>query len=337
MAVRQGKTFTFEKNIRVISSAGVAGRLEGEGPLGKCFDRIFTDTTMGEKCWEKAESDMLYSAINIALEKANISEDELDGIFAGDLLNQCISSSFTMRSIGAPFCGMFGACSTMALSTIAACMALESGSMDICMSATSSHFCSAEKQFRFPLEFGNQRTPTAQRTVTGAGAIIIKESFSSALPRIVSAHLGTVQDLGVTDSTNMGAAMAPAARKTISDFLRDTNTLPSDYDMILTGDLGLVGSRLLRELMLKEDDFDISNVHHDCGLMIFDRNNQDVHAGGSGCGCCGSVLCSYILDEMRHGRIKNLLFVATGALMSPVSSREGESIPGIAHLLHFII
>lgn len=337
MAIRNGKTFTFEKEIRVISSAGVVGRLEGEGPLGKCFDKVFKDTTMGEVCWEKAESDLLSAAIKTALQKGDICEEKIDAIFAGDLLNQCISSAFAVRDINIAFCGMYGACSTMALSSIAACLGLESGAMKSCIAATSSHFCSAEKQFRFPLEYGGQRTPTAQRTVTGAGALIISESKLKHLPRIKAAHLGTVQDFGIIDSTNMGAAMAPAARKTISDFLRDTNTLPSDYDMILTGDLGLVGSRLLRELMLKEDNFDISTVHQDCGLMIYNRDKQDVHAGGSGCGCCGSILCSYILDEMRKGKIRNLLFVATGALMSPVSSREGESIPGIAHLINFVI
>lgn len=337
MAKRKGKTFIFEKEIRVLSSAGVAGRLEGEGPLGKCFDKVFEDTTMGEICWEKAESDLLTAAMRTALKKGNIEEEKIDAVFAGDLLNQCISSSFSLREMNVPFCGMFGACSTMALSSIGACLAVESGAMSTCMAATSSHFCSAEKQFRFPLEYGGQRTPTAQRTVTGAGALILSESDSVNLPKIVSAHIGSVQDLGINDSTNMGAAMAPAAAKTISDFLRDTNTLPSDYDMILTGDLGIVGSRLLRELMLREDNFDISTVHQDCGLMIFDRDSQDVHSGGSGCGCCASVLCSHILDEMRRGKIRNLLFVATGALMSPVSSREGESIPGIAHLLHFVI
>lgn len=337
MAERNGRTFIFDKEIRVIASAGVAGKLEGEGPLGKYFDRIFTDSTMGEICWEKAESDIITAAMKIALEKAKIDDSDIDAVFAGDLLNQCISSSFALRSMDVPFCGMFGACSTMALSSLAACLAVESGAMNTCMAATSSHFCSAEKQFRFPLEYGGQRTPTAQRTVTGAGALIVSESSQKSLPKIKSAHLGTVQDLGIIDSTNMGAAMAPAARKTISDFLRDTNTLPSDYDMILTGDLGLVGSRLLKELILKEDNIDLSMVHQDCGLLIFNRENQDVHAGGSGCGCCASVLCSHILNEMRCGRIKNLLFVATGALMSPVSSREGESIPGVAHLIHFVI
>lgn len=209
MAERKGKTFTFEKEIRVLSSAGVAGRLEGEGPLGKCFDRVFEDTTMGEDCWEKAESYLLTAAIRTALKKSNLEEDKIDAVFAGDLLNQCISSSFSLRELNVPFCGMFGACSTMALSSLAACLAVESGAMSTCMAATSSHFCSAEKQFRFPLEYGGQRTPTAQRTVTGAGALILSESHSKNLPRVKAAHLGTVQDLGIIDSTNMGAAMAP--------------------------------------------------------------------------------------------------------------------------------
>lgn len=193
----------------MLSSAGVAGRLEGEGPLGKCFDKVFEDTTMGEICWEKAESDLLTAAMRTALKKGNIEEEKIDAVFAGDLLNQCISSSFSLREMNVPFCGMFGACSTMALSSIGACLAIESGAADISMAATSSHFCSAEKQFRFPLEYGGQRTPTAQRTVTGAGALILSESDSEKLPKIVSAHIGSVQDLGINDSTNMGAAMAP--------------------------------------------------------------------------------------------------------------------------------
>lgn len=337
MATRKGGTIFFEKEIRIISSAAVVGRIEGEGPLKNTFDAVFQDTSMGEKCWEKAESDFLSSAMQKALKKINLDEKKLDAVYAGDLLNQCISSAFTVRSLDVAFCGMFGACSTMALSTLNACIAIESGGMNVCMAATGSHFCSAEKQFRFPLEYGGQRTPTAQRTVTGAGALILKEDKCKDNPRIVSAHLGKVQDLGIIDSTNMGAAMAPAARKTISDFLRDTNSLPSDYDAIFTGDLGLVGSRLLKEILLKEDSIDISPVHQDCGMMIFDREKQDVHSGGSGCGCCASVLCGHILNLMRERKLKNILFVATGALMSPVSSREGESIPGVAHLLNIVI
>lgn len=337
MATRKGRTIQLQKEIRIISSAAVAGRTEGEGPLRDSFDRVFNDTTMGEKCWEKAESDLLSAAMRIAMQKVKLDDSSIDAVFAGDLLNQCISSSFATRDMDVPFAGLFGACSTMALSALIASLAVESGGMTTCIAATSSHFCSAEKQFRFPLEYGGQRTPTAQRTVTGAGALILSEDPSPLNPKITALHLGTVEDLGIIDSTNMGAAMAPAARRTISDFLRDTNTLPSDYDAIFTGDLGLVGTRLLRELMLREDRIDIASVHQDCGLMIFDRETQDVHSGGSGCGCCGTVLCGHILSEMRRGRLKNILFVATGALMSSVSSREGESIPGVAHLLNIVI
>lgn len=337
MAIRIGKTIFPEKQIRIISSAAAVGRLEGEGPLGKSFDRVFEDTTMGEKSWEKAESQLLNAAIKRALEKIKSDEKEIDAAFSGDLLNQCFASSFAFREKQMPFFGLFGACSTMALSLICACLAIESSGAEICLAATSSHFCSAEKQFRFPLEFGGQRTPTAQRTVTGAGAMLLKSDTCCENPRIAAMHTGTVVDYGVTDSTNMGAAMAPAASKTISDFLRDSKTKPSDYDAIFTGDLGLVGSRLLRELLVAEDGIDISQVHKDCGLMIFDREKQDVHAGGSGCGCCASVLCGHIVKELRSHKLRNILFVATGALMSPVSSREGESIPAVAHLINIII
>lgn len=337
MAKRRGRTIALEKEIRIISSAATVGRTEGEGPLAESFDRVFKDTTMGEKCWEKAESELLKTAIERAVQKIRLDLSDIDALFAGDLLNQCISSSFTARDMDVPFVGMFSACSTMALTALTASLAIESGAMKTCLAATSSHFCSAEKQFRFPLEYGGQRTPTAQRTVTGAGALIISEDFSPLNPKIRALHPGTVVDLGIVDSTNMGAAMAPAARRTIADFLHDTKTLPSDYDAIFTGDLGLVGTRLLRELLMKEDNIDISSVHQDCGLMIFDREKQDVHSGGSGCGCCASVLCGHILSKMRRGELHNILFVATGALMSPVSSREGESIPGIAHLLNIVI
>ncbi len=209
MATRVGRTIILEKEVRIISNAAAVGRLEGEGPLGECFDRVFQDTTMGEKCWEKAESDLLSAAMQRAMEKIKISDRDIDAVFAGDLLNQCISSSFAVRGMDVPFLGLFGACSTMALSSLTASLAIESGAMATCMAATSSHFCAAEKQFRFPLEYGGQRTPTAQRTVTGAGALILKEGFSVNHPKIVAVHPGTVEDLGIVDSTNMGAAMAP--------------------------------------------------------------------------------------------------------------------------------
>ena len=334
MAQRKGKTIFLKSKPRIIANAGVAGKKEGEGPLGSEVDEIFEDTTMGQDCWEKAETELMKSAIETAISKSALQKSEIDAVFAGDLLNQCIGSSFAMREISTPFVGLYGACSTMALSLCMASLALETGGFDNCIAATSSHFCSAEKQFRFPLEYGGQRTPTAQWTVTGAGAAVLSSRQSEISPYIDKLHIGTVQDYGIVDATNMGAAMAPAARKTISDFLRDTKTSPDDYDLILTGDLGFVGSELLKGLLQREDGIILGSNYNDCGMMIFDREKQDVHAGGSGCGCIGSVLCSHILNKMRDGKYNNILCIATGALMSPISSREGESVPGIAHLVN---
>lgn len=313
----------------ILSNAAVVGKKEGEGPLGAEFDFVNEDTTMGEETWEKAESTILKKAVTTALEKANLTPKDIQAIFSGDLLNQCIGSSFGVRDLKIPFVGVYGACSTMALSMSMASLAIETGAFEKTAAATSSHFCSAEKQFRYPLEYGGQRPPSAQWTVTGAGAVVLSKKVGS--PYIDAVHIGTICDLGIKDGNNMGAAMAPAAKKTISDFLSDTNTKPEDYDMILTGDLGDIGSRLLRELLMKENGIDISAVHNDCGLMIFDREAQDVHAGGSGCGCSGSVLCSKIINGFRKGEYRKVMFVATGALMSPTSSLQGESIPGIAH------
>lgn len=332
MAKRVGRyTVELEKKPKIIGNAAVVGKKEGEGPFSKEFDEVFQDTTMGEETWEKAESMLLKNAVAKALSKAAVSKDEVDAVFSGDLLNQCIGSAFGVRDFEMPFCCLYGACSTMALSLTMASLSIETGGFDCTVAATSSHFCSAEKQFRLPLEYGGQRTPTAQWTVTGSGAAVLKDTNSSISPYIDKVHLGTIRDYNITDANNMGAAMAPAASKTISDFLLDTNTKPSDYDLILTGDLGYVGSELLRQLCCREYGFDISGVHNDCGMMIFDRETQDVHAGGSGCGCSASMLCSYIINSIRKGKFKNVLFAATGALMSPISSLQGESIPGIAH------
>ncbi len=333
MATRRGKTIIAEYKPKVISYASAVGKKEGEGPLGKEFDEIYEDTTMGEDSWEKAESLYLKSAINKAISKSGLKKCDIDVICSGDLLNQCIGSSFGIRDFGLPFCGVYGACSTMALSLCMTTIMIESGAFHHCIAATSSHFCSAEKQFRKPLEYGGQRPPTAQWTVTGSGAVILGKDGGKGV-YIDKIHIGTVQDLGILDSNNMGAAMAPAAKKTIADFLNDTGTKPADYDAIFTGDLGAVGSDLLYELMLKEEGVDLGSVHKDCGLMIYDRETQDVHSGGSGCGCSGSVLCSHILSGMHKGKYKNILFVATGALMSTVSSLQGQSIPGIAHLIN---
>lgn len=335
MAKRLGeKTVELEKKPKIIGNAAVVGKKEGEGPLAKEFDMIFQDVSMGQDSWEKAESELLKAAFKKAVSKAGIEKDEIQAVFSGDLLDQCIGSAFGLREFSLPLCGLYGACSTMALSLVMASLAVETGGFSCTAAATSSHFCSAEKQFRQPLEYGGQRTPTAQWTVTGSGAAILKDMPSAAHPFIDKVSPGTICDYGITDANNMGAAMAPAACKTICDFLNDTKTKPSDYDIILTGDLGFVGSELLKELSVKEYGISLDSVHNDCGMMIFEREKQDVHAGGSGCGCSATVLCSKIINELRTGKLSNVLFVATGALMSPVSSLQGESIPSVAHAVN---
>ena len=265
-----------------------------------------------------------------ALSKAGKTPDEVDFSLAGDLLNQCIGSSFGLRSLNMPFIGLYGACSTMALSLGLASMLVDCGAARVTVASTSSHFCSAERQFRLPLEYGGQRTPTSQRTATAAGASVV-ERRQSGKPAVDAVTIGRITDLGIKDANNMGAAMAPAAANTIADFLKDTSSSPSDFDMILTGDLGKVGSRLLCELLQKDRGIDIESVHADCGLLLYDAEKQDVHAGGSGCGCGASILNSYIMRRLESGELSRVLFVATGALMSPTSSLQGESIPSIAH------
>lgn len=336
MAKRIGRyTLQLEGKPAIKGFAAVCGKKESEGPLGKYFDYTYDDTTLGEASWEKAESRLQTEAVNYALKKASAVVSEIDFIFAGDLLNQCISSTFGLKKLGIPFLGQFGACSTMAQTLALASIMVDTGSASKCIAVTSSHFCSAERQFRFPLEYGGQRTPTAQWTVTGSGAAVVS-NYEEGLPYISYVTIGRIQDLGIKDANNMGAAMAPAAMSTLRDFFADTGTNSSDYDLILTGDLGLVGTRLMREL-LDKDNIYLGDNHNDCGLMIYDRRNQDVHAGGSGCGCSGSVLCSYILQSMLEKKFNNILFMATGALMSPTSTQQGESIPSIAHLINIRI
>ncbi len=331
MPERKGE-FTVQLSNRpaVLGYAAVVGKKEGEGPLGKVFDHIFTDTTLGEKTWEKAESLLQKEAATRAIHKAGLSPSQIQHLFAGDLLNQCTASTFGLRELGIPLYGQFGACSTMAQTMSIAAIFVDSGAADLCCAVTSSHFCTAERQFRFPLEYGGQRTPTAQWTVTGAGAAVVGMGKGVYITEVLA---GRQVDLGVTDTNNMGAAMAPAAADTIYRFLQDTRTTPRDYDLILTGDLGAVGSEMLHTL-LKKKDVVLGDRHNDGGLMIYDRERQDVHAGGSGCGCSAAVLCSYVLQQMEAGRWKDVLFVGTGALMSPTTSQQGESIPGIAHLVH---
>lgn len=334
MPVRSGnRTIRMTGKVGIIQSAGVVGHKEGEGPLAAYFDSVYKDDMLGQTSWEKAESRLQTNAAQAALNKAHLQPEDIDVILAGDLLNQCISSTFGLRSLGIPYLGQYGACSTMAQTMLLSALLVDSGACNRAMAVTSSHFCSAERQFRLPIEYGGQRTPTAQWTVTGAGAAILDNSGSGCLVKDVT--IGRITDYKIKDANNMGAAMAPAAADTILNYFIDTNTKPYDYDLILTGDLGFIGSELLVRILQREG-IDLSQVHNDCGKLIFDREKQDVHGGGSGCGCCGSVFCSYVMQKLERHEWKNILFVATGALMSPTSSQQGESIPGIAHLLHII-
>ena len=325
------RTIIFENKPTILSYGSVVGKKEHEGPLSNEFDAYTIDSFFGEKTFEKAESKLQKTAVQTALDKGGFKDSDIDNIFAGDLLNQCIGSSFGLREFGIPFIGLYGACSTMALSTGLASIFVDSGAAEKAVAVTSSHFCSAERQYRFPLNYGSQRTPTAQWTVTGSGALVL--GHGEGKPYINSVTFGEIEDYGIKDINNMGAAMAPAAAGTLKKFFADTETKPDDYDVIYTGDLGYVGTNLLYEL-LEREDIDIRCRHSDCGLIIFDREKQDVHAGGSGCGCSASVLCSFIMHRFEDGDFKNILFMSTGALMSPTSSFQGESIPGIAHLLN---
>lgn len=332
---RIGKfTVEFENKPAIISSGCIVGKKESEGPLKNDFDEFKTDSLFGQDTFEQAESFLQKRAFEIALNKAGIQNENIDLIFAGDLLNQCIGSSFGLKENNIPFVGLYGACSTMALSLIMASISVSSGFSKTAAAVTSSHFCSAERQYRFPLEYGGQRTPNSQWTVTGSGAAIIGTAQNR--PFINRVCIGKIIDLDIKDANNMGAAMAPAAYDTIKQFFKDTETAPTDYDAIFTGDLGLVGSRLLHELFAR-DNVDIVPKHFDCGLMIFDRNSQDVHAGGSGCGCCASVLCGHILNRVERKELKRILVCATGALLSPTSSLQGNAIPSIAHIVEICI
>lgn len=326
---RIGKqTMTLSDPPSVLSFAAVGGRMEARGPLKDYFDELSEDHFWGEKTWEKGESTMQKHALSRALEKANLQPRELDAVFAGDLLNQCIGSAFSLREFGIPFYGLYGACSTMGESLSLAAMAIDGGFAETVMAATSSHFCSSERQFRFPLEYGGQRTPSAQWTVTGAGSVILKSCGEGA--KISAVTTGVITDAGITDANNMGAAMAPAAYATLSAHFADTGRTPAYYDLIVTGDLGAFGHDNLEELF-RRDGTSLGEHYTDCGLLIYDRTAQDVHAGGSGCGCSASVFCSYILGGIADGRWKKVLFAPTGALMSPTSTQQGVSISGICH------
>lgn len=333
MLTKTGSTIFFENPPVVRGYASVVGKKEANGPLKEHFDVICMDSFLGQTSFEKAEAQLQNTAVSRALQKAGITADEVGYVMGGDLLNQCISSSYGLRDFGIPFLGLYGACSTMSESMGLASVLCACGAAENCAAVSSSHFCSAERQFRFPLNYGGQRTPTAQWTVTGSGSVVIGREGSAQMPRIRAVTFGKIEDLGVTDINNMGAAMAPAAASTLAAFFKDSGSKPSDYDLILTGDLGKLGSDLLIRLLM-DNNINIRERHNDCGKMIYDIEKQDTHCGGSGCGCSASVLCSKILRDISAGKLREVLFMATGALMSTVSVQQGESIPAVAHLVH---
>ena len=312
----------------VLSFAAVGGHMEGKGPLRDCFDELNEDHLWGQKTWEQGESAMQRHALGKALEKATLREADVDLVFAGDLLNQCIGSSFSLRDTNIPFYGLYGACSTMGEALSLAALMIDGGSARRAAALTSSHFCTAERQYRMPVPYGSQRTPTAQWTATAAGCCLLGGEGDG--PFITCVTAGRIVDKGVTDPNNMGAAMAPAACDTLAAVFRDTNTAPADYDLIVTGDLGKLGHDIVVDLLAREG-LDMTKNYDDCGLLLFDREAQDMHCGASGCGCSASVLCGYLLRGMREGRWNRVLFAPTGALLSPTSSFQGESIPGICH------
>lgn len=318
---------------KIVSCASFAGKKESEGPLGGTFDQVIIDDLYGEETWEKAESHFQYAAAAKCIEKAGLTADHVDVLFGGDLLNQIIATSMAARELAVPFLGLYGACSTMSESLCIASMLADGGYAQRVLCVASSHFCSAERQYRFPLEYGCQRTPTAQWTVTGAGASMVSNvPEDPALAFCTHVTIGTVRDLGIADANNMGAAMAPAAADTLSRHFADTGRTAADYDLIVTGDLGVVGRDILLSMMQERGMPLDAPRYIDCGVEIFSPD-QGVNAGGSGCGCSAVVLNGYLLGKLADGSLKRILFMATGALLSLTSSQQGGTIPGVAHAI----
>ena len=330
--IKKGKVFTLEAY--VIAAGSAVGRSEHEGPLGEEFDVHDPEDRFGQPTWEKAESEMQRIAFSLALKKSGLGVNDVGALFAGDLLNQCVGAAYGLLSFDIPYFGLYGACSTSAEGMMLAAMTVSAGYTDIAAAVTSSHNCSAERQYRTPIEYGGQKPPTAQWTVTGAGAFIVgSKSVGNAMARITAAQPGIVVDGGVTDANNMGAAMAPAAADSICRYFAATGESPQDFDLILTGDLGEVGSDILKDLLAAEG-IDVSAVHNDCGKMIYRGiERPDVNSGGSGCGCAASVMAAHILPRIQRGELRRVLFLATGAMMSPSSIQQGLSIPAVAHAL----
>lgn len=312
----------------VISYAAVVGKAENEGPYGGEFDEVVEDNKAGSDTWEQAESLFQQRAVGHVLRKSGLEPDRIDLVIAGDLLNQCVGSSYGLKDYFIPYLGIYGACSTFAEGLLLSAALVNAGYIDTAIASTSSHFSTAERQFRFPLNYGGVRTPTAQWTATAAGAALV--GFSGKPPFIRAATVGKIEDMGITDLNNMGAAMAGAAYDTLTRHMKHRGTHPQDYDVIITGDLGQVGSDLLYDLF-QRDGVSLKEHHRDCGLMLYDRASQDVHAGGSGCGCSASVMCGHFFKRIQSGELKRVLYCATGALMSPTVVQQGGSIPGIAH------
>ncbi|MFD1956670.1 stage V sporulation protein AD [Paenibacillus thailandensis] len=323
------QTWWFENKPVIIGAATVVGPEEGEGPLASDFDLVHQELDMQQKSWEKAERLLMEQAAQFALQNAGIDKNRLEFYVGGDLLNQIISSSFAARSIGAPYLGLFGACSTSMESLAIASLTVDSRSANYALAGVCSHNCTAEKQFRYPTEYGSQKPPTAQYTVTGAGAAVVAATGSG--PVVECATIGKVVDLGISDPFNMGAAMAPAAVDTLTAHFNDTGRTPSDYDLIVTGDLASVGHKIAKDLLLRDGVKIDDTVFNDCGLMVYDVNKQKVQAGGSGCACSAVVTYGHLLKKLKKGELNRILVCATGALLSPLSYQQGESIPCIAH------
>jgi Stage V sporulation protein AD (SpoVAD). len=326
------KIIYFSNKPTIISHASCGGQLESKGAFGGEIDITFADDFFGESTFEACETKMVKTVADLAMARSKAAPEI---IFAGDLLNQCVATSFAFRDVKSSFCGIYGACSNMSLSLALSSVFVNSGAVTAALASTSSHFCSAERQYRFPLEYASQREKSSGWTVTGAGAVVVGKNIGSENPYVNSALFGRLIDLGVKDIGNMGAAMAPAAADTISRYLKLSNTSPADFDAIYTGDLGSVGSNLLYKL-LETDGIDITKAHKDCGMMVYRGERKDIGAGGSGCGCSALTLCAHILPKLKQGKLRRILFCATGALMSPLTVQQGESIPSVCHAVEIL-
>ncbi len=324
------QSIKFDNPISILETSSIVGPKEADGPLAEYFDKCLEDEFWEEKTWEKAESKIIKETTNMNIMKAGLSATDINYCFAGDLLNQCISSSFGLRELGIPLYGIFGACSTFVEGMQLASIFIDGGAASHCICSASSHFCSAEKQFRFPLELGNQRPPTSQWTVTGAGSAILAKTGEG--PYVTYITTGKVIDMGIKDANNMGAAMAPAALDTLITHFKDTNRKPSYYDLILTGDLGYIGKDILTDMAMSKG-YNIKSNYNDCGVLMFDKEKQDTHSGGSGCACCATVFSGYVYNKLKQKEINKVLLIATGALTNSTTAQQGESIPGIAHAI----